>query len=375
MTKPLNRIEIAGFKSIRDIDLELRPVNILLGGNGAGKSNMLGAFELLREIVEMRLQVYTARQGGASSLLHFGPRHTPTMTLALHFQSDGYMVKLAAAPGDRLFIEEENACWWDEDRNTMRGSTSDGTSSEGNSASVAYESVLSTAFASRQASASPAISQVMPLMQSWQRYHFHDTSASARIKLKHEIDDNHTLRSDASNLAAFLYKLQRIHPNAYRKIVATVRMVAPFFHDFVLRPDPVREDKILLQWRHKSSDDYFNAHSLSDGTLRFMCLATLLLQPELPATILIDEPEIGLHPYAIHQLAALIRSASKRSQIIAATQSVTFMNHFDAEDIVITEHEDAASTFRRVNPIELSDWLEAYTLGELWEKNVLGGRP
>ena len=363
MTKTLNRIEIAGFKSIREMALELRPINILIGSNGAGKSNFLGAFELLHEIVERRLQTHAARQGGAGALLHFGPKQTPTMKLSLDFTPNGYAVDLGLSAGDELFFEDE-MCWFQ----------GPGHSQPFTESLLRSQKESGLAFEAGRRPGKVA-AHVLQSMQSWKRYHFHDTSASARLKQKNPIDDNHTLRADASNLAAFLYKLQRTHENTYRKIIATIRMVAPFFDDFVLRPDPVREDKILLEWRHKTSDDYFNAHALSDGTLRFMCLATLLLQPELPTTILIDEPEIGLHPSAIHQLAALIRSASTRSQIIAATQSVTFMNHFDPEDIVVVEHDGEQSTFRRVDREELSEWLEDYTLGELWEKNVLGGRP
>lgn len=360
MANTLNRIEIAGFKSIREMNLELRPINILIGGNGAGKSNVLDAFELLREMMEKRLQIFTARQGGASVLLHFGPKQTPVMTLATNFESGGYLAELASAPGDRFFFETEK-CWYREKDQSSEP--------VGVSASTHDESLMPIMV---DIKGERAGIQVMPPMKSWKRYHFHDTSASARIKLKNDIDDNHILRADASNLAAFLYKLQRTHGKVYRKIIMTIRTVAPFFDDFVLHPDPVREDKILLEWRHKTSDDYFNAHALSDGTLRFMCLATLLLQPDPPATILIDEPDIGLHPYAIHQLSALIRGASTRSQIIAATQSVTLMNHFKPEDIVVVEHDGSASTFCRVTREELTDWLDDYTLGELWEKNLLG---
>jgi predicted ATPase len=165
--------------------------------------------------------------------------------------------------------------------------------------------------------------------------------------------------------------------NYYRNIVETIRLVAPFFDDFVLRPSPLNPDKIRLEWREKGSDAYFNAHALSDGTLRFISLATLLLQPpdQLPTTILLDEPELGLHPYAINVLGGLLRSTALDTQIIVSTQSVTLVNQFDPEDLVIVERENGASIFRRPDETEIEGWLEGYSLGELWEKNVLGGRP
>ncbi|MCK4305757.1 MAG: AAA family ATPase, partial [Candidatus Eisenbacteria sp.] len=161
----------------------------------------------------------------------------------------------------------------------------------------------------------------------------------------------------------------------YEAIRDTIRMVAPFFDDFVLRPLPGNENKIRLEWHERGSDYPFLAHYLSDGTLRFMCLATLLLQPQLPSTVLIDEPELGLHPYAITVLASLMRSAATRTQVIVSTQSVSLVNQFEPQDLLIVEREDQATVIKRVDPERLSEWLEEYSLGDLWEKNVLGGRP
>ena len=206
-------------------------------------------------------------------------------------------------------------------------------------------------------------------------YHFHDTSSAAKVKLTGDIGDNESLRSDASNLAAFLFLLKAKHPDSYRRIVSTVRLAAPFFDDFRLRPSPFNEQKIQLEWSEKNSDAYFNAHALSDGTLRFICLATLLLQPELPSLIIIDEPELGLHPYAIQLLAGLVRSASHKAQVILSTQSVTLVNQFTPEELIVVDRKDGASELRRLSAKDLESWLESYSLGELWEKNVLGGRP
>jgi predicted ATPase len=183
------------------------------------------------------------------------------------------------------------------------------------------------------------------------------------------------LRSNASNLAAFLFLLQGQHPEHYREIVRTVRLVAPFFDDFALRPRPLNPNKIQLEWREKGSDSYFGANYLSDGTLRFMCLATLLLQPDLPATVLIDEPELGLHPYAITVLASLLRSAAQQTQVIVSTQSVPLVNQFRPEDVIVVDREDRQSVFRRLTQADLESWLDEYGLGDLWEKNLLGGRP
>jgi len=195
------------------------------------------------------------------------------------------------------------------------------------------------------------------------------------VKRKGAIDDNASLRPDASNLAAFLYRLKENENDAYRRIVAAIQQVTPFFADFRLGPDRLRPEQIQLEWTERDSDAYCNAHAFSDGTLRFICLATLLLQPVLPSLILIDEPELGLHPYAIAQLAALFKSASTRTQVLVATQSVTLMNQFEPSDVVVVDRKDGQSTFRRIDDKEIDAWKDSYALGELWEKNVLGGRP
>jgi predicted ATPase len=203
-------------------------------------------------------------------------------------------------------------------------------------------------------------------------YHFHDTSGGAPVKQFSDSGDNLQLRSDAGNLAPFLAGLQAAHPTDYERVVSAIRQVAPFFRDFVLREEPAG---LRLRWRQVGLDRVFSADAMSDGTLRFGCLATLLLQPEPPGLIVLDEPELGLHPFAIFQLANILRSASRISQVLIATQSVTLINQFDVSELVVVERDEGASTFRRPDIQRLAEWLTEYALGELWEKNLLGGRP
>jgi predicted ATPase len=177
-------------------------------------------------------------------------------------------------------------------------------------------------------------------------------------------------------LAPFLRRLREKHLQHYERIVQTIRLVAPFFDDFVYRKDS--EERIDLEWFEVGDPDTpFGPRQLSDGTLRFIGLATLLLQPASlqPDTILIDEPELGLHPYALSVLSGMLKQAAEAKQLLVSTQSVELVNALDPEDIVIVNRVAGESRFERLIPEELAEWLEDYALGDLWKMNVIGGRP
>ena len=327
-TKALESIEIEGFLSIRSASVSLGRLNVLVGANGAGKSNLVTAFELVSRLADNELDFFVARSGGASALLNDSPR-SRSVQLRLTWQDlDPFEAELVPAADDRLIY--------------ARGGSFD-------------------------------IGQVLDLMRGFRVYHFHDTSFDAPVKQMAPTADNLALHGDAGNLAAVLLALRDTNESAYQRILGVIRQVAPFFRDFVLRPE--RSDRIRLRWRQVDTDTIFSANQMSDGTLRFICLATLLLHPGLPAVVVLDEPELGLHPFAIVQLAGLLRQASVRSQVILATQSVTLMNQFQIEDLIVAERAGGGSKFYRPDPARLAEWLEDYSLGELWEKNLIGGRP
>ncbi|MEA3308186.1 MAG: AAA family ATPase [Chloroflexota bacterium] len=359
----LDSIEVSGFKSIRELQkLALRPLNVMIGANGAGKSNLIALFQLLNQMVMGNFQTFVRQHGGADTFLYFGQKTTAKITVKLTFGKNAYACVWMPTVDDRLFFAEENCIFYGDYASQAERSLGSGQ----------LESNLPQAVQEKRWR---PFYYVLDGLKSWRVYHFHDTSDSAPLKKIGDINDNRYLRPNAGNLAAFLYRLQQSQRSHYEAIRDTVRLVAPFFDDFILRPLPENENKIRLEWREPGSDYPFMAHHLSDGTLRFICLATLLLQPRLPATILIDEPELGLHPYAIGVLASLMRSAAAKKQLIVSTQSVTLVNQFEPEDLLIVENRDRATVIERVDPARLSEWLEDYALGELWEKNVLGGRP
>lgn len=367
-TTKLSRIAVNGFKSLGAIDLELGPVTVLIGANGSGKSNFVRVFSLLHSVSDGRLGEYVARSGGADTLLHFGPHVTETMKVEAWFESDErhenrYEISLGYALPNRLVplgevVYYRNMAHYAEPYNYAL-------MSDGEEAGLSLRP------------ARGIHSHVVKYLDSCRVYHFDDTSDLSPLKKTADLHDNRYLRADGSNLAAFLYLMRERHDPSYRQIVRTVKLAAPFFMDFDLEPDRLNPGKIRLQWRHQGSDTYWDVSSLSSGTLRFIALATLFLQPKeyRPIVVIIDEPELGLHPYAITLLASLIQKASIDTQVIVSTQSSLLVDNFEPEDIVVADRVEGSTQFARLSSEALGTWLERYSLGQLWEKNILGGRP
>lgn len=370
----VERLNISNFKSIRNQTVELRRTNLLIGQNGAGKSNFISAFAFLEKLAARELADYIARRGGFGEFVHNGPDATNGFEVGVRIsdekgsQSAGeYYCKLRVEGVTyRIFRESffsdsgANASSFVSGQETDFYDTIDNTEAPG----FLY----------------PILSDLTAYLRTLRVYHFHDTSDNARVKLPQDIFNAHYLQSEAENLAPFLYNLQQNHPAAYADIVAAVQLVYPAFADFFLRESPFAKGKMELLWHERGNEAVLHARQLSDGTLRFICLATLLLQPpelpDAPRTLVLDEPELGLHPFALHVLAELLHKAAVHRQVIVATQSVGLLNYFIPEDLLIVERSpEGDTTFTRKNSEELREWLQDYSLGQLWEANLLGGRP
>jgi predicted ATPase len=375
MADTIKKLTIEGFKSIRKLeDFPLRSLNVLIGANGAGKSNFVGFFKLLREMIEQRLQVALATtEGGADACLYLGPKITRAFAAKVYFGDNSYEFSLLPTPDNRFVFAEETAIYYENERPYLIPSLGSG-HAEANLKEWKDD-------AQRQEMPRGVLHYVYNSISSWVVYHFHDTTLSAAVRRPSALNDNQLFRSNAENLAPFLFRIQQTSPISYSRIRDVIRLAAPFFDDFNLRPIPASPDRIQLEWRQRGSDYPFRAHQLSDGTLRFICLATALLQPAPPATVLFDEPELGLHPYALTLLGNLFKQAAVASgdriskQVIISTQSAPLLNEFEPEDVIVVERTNGESTFRRLDSSHLSEWLDEYTLGDLWQKNVLGGRP
>jgi len=396
----LDTISVKGFKSIASIEnLKIGAINVIIGANGSGKSNFLGLFSLLNAIFRGHLQAYVGKAGGADSVLHFGSKITQRLEVHVSFRdgmsdatrlkydqglvsadcidmNDGiseYAIVLEPRMGDRLYPISETVSF----RDRMRSSQSFSNTIIPHGMEADISSFIYKRINPIRNTLTGGDSLIRGHLESFRDYHFHDTGESSPMKKTARLDDNHYLRSDGSNLAAFLYLLRERQETSYSLIRRTVQLMAPFFDDFILEPQELNPDTILLKWRHKGSDACFYADSLSDGTLRFIALATVFLQPDVyqHQTTLLDEPELGLHPYAITLLASLVKRVAVKTQVILSTQSPRFLDHFEPEDVLVADRVDGGTQFTRLESAKLESWLEEYSLGQLWEKNEFGGRP
>ena len=362
MGSSLDRLTIKGFKSIRKLkNFELKNLNVFIGGNGAGKSNFIAFFRMISAMMrEDGLKEFVA--GDADTYLFGGPKKTKNISVKMSFGQNGYDFELAPTEDGFFLINKEQRHYFPRDTTRNLGSGNFNPGLLQDKKSHGLNGVHGASWYTYNA------------ICSWKIYHFHDTSLEAGMRRYQDQGHNEVLFTDVSNIAPYLLKLKDEHSEAYNEVIDAVRLVTPFFDDFILKPQ--KNEKLRLDWRQKGLKDYpMRPTQLSDGSIRFICLATALLQPAPPSTIIIDEPELGLHPAAISILAELIQDAAKRTQLIIATQSPALIDHFGIEDVVAVNRQDGATTFQRLQEKDLKLWLENYSIGELWSKNVISGGP
>lgn len=356
----ISKIEIENFKSIKKIDIELKKINILIGANGSGKTNFINYFNLLKNIYNQNLARYLAKEGDADNILYYGLKNSQYINSRIEFsQKNAYSFKLIMGNNGNLYLAEEDAEFyvpkpgrWDHQIFS----------------SNEKESKLKEYSQSRYF-------YVNEYMKEFRIYHFHDTSKESKIKRPSDINDNKYFRENGENLAAFLYWLKVKHPKNLKSIELVIQSVMPSFKEFVLEPSKLNDDLIFLEWLEEDYEKYFNINQLSDGSLRFIALTTLLLQPTPPKVIIIDEPELGLHPFAIYKLSEMMKMVSDKTQIIISTQSVNLVDNFSPDDIIIVDKKNNSTQLTRPNESVYKNWLNDFTLSEIWTNNVIGGLP
>jgi predicted ATPase len=373
----LKSIYIEGYKSINQEGqtINFGDITVLIGANGVGKSNLVSFFKMLNHITTGALQSYIASGGFADAFLNYGSKQTNNIKAEIKFSDlttdKTYNFTLSSVSGDFLAFTNEEIKYDNKHSNLHHNITLN---------SGARESALIDIAANSPDQEHKSLGiEIINLLQNCKIFHFHDTTDTSKIKIHSYIEDNYFLRSDGGNLAAFLYGLKSNSKflKYYERIIRHIQMVMPQFGDFELHPASGNERYIMLNWKDRGGDFLFGPHQISDGSLRFMLLTTLLLQPNLPNVVVLDEPELGLHPSAIAYLAGMVKSASQRCQVVIATQSPRLVDEFDIENVVVVERNSNknCSEFKSLDEEKLHEWLERYSLSELWEKNILGGQP
>lgn len=352
----MDYIEISGYKSIKDEKIELNPINLLIGANGSGKSNFISFFTFLNRLYNKKLNDYIEISGGANKILHKGSKITDRISLKVEFDNkqNGYSATLVSGTEGFVFVDEDLI---------YKGNEWDISSSS-------KEASVKTHNRGRRAE------YIRYYLNGFRKYHFHDTSDKSPFSNFSNLEnDIYFLYSNGSNLASFLFHIQETDKIVYNKIIKTIKSIAPYFSDFFLQPNS--ENNVRLQWTDRYSEIIYGVTDLSDGTIRFIALTVLFMQPTLPDTIIIDEPELGLHPTAIAKLAGMIKSVSKKGcQVIIATQSTDLISHFQPEDIITVDQIEGESKFNRLNSENLSLWLDDYTIDDLWKRNIIStGQP
>jgi predicted ATPase len=355
---------------MKDATIELRPLNVLIGPNGAGKSNLIDFFRLMNYALTRGFQdPYLRERGPASAILHFGPKVTGVVRGELTFATDAgtnhYRLTLADSAGDRLTFTKEEVQF-----NRMDDSR------PGHIVPLLQHPSDNSGLTELWAEDNPTAKFTKNFLKRIRVYQFHDTSLTANLRDYSALDQGRHLYADGGNLSAVLLDLRDQSPNDYASIVRTLQAVLPWFEDFELDAEGKRG--VLLCWRMVGRGDHvFGPGQLSDGSLRIMAMVTLLLLPmdRQPDMIILDEPELGLHPAAEQVIAGLIKNVSRISQVLISTQSATFIDHFSADDVIVVECENGESRFTRQSQESLKSWMEHYTLSQIWSKNLIGGRP
>lgn len=368
----LKSVAFAGYCSynhnITENKLNFNQINVIIGANGAGKSNLVSFLQMISTMMSRGLRHYTALHGGIDSLLYFGQKSTDIMSGNLHITDNEnhreteYCFSLSPSTNGQFFFTNERLASQHNDSEYEAFDIDFGNGHfESNMLDTEHDYVRC----------------MCNYLKQLRAFHFNDTSLRSAMRKPVNVVDDVQIRSDGGNIAAFLWRIRETNFPYYQRILRYVRMILPQLADFYLQEELGRQ--ISLRWQVAGGEEILGAHQMSDGALRFIALTTLLLQPPdtAPPTIILDEPEIGLHPHALAILANEIRMAAKNSQIIVATQSPLLLNHFSADDVITAEydHTQRKSVLHRHSEEKLSEWLKDYSLGELWEKNVLGGTP
>jgi len=375
----LKKLSVKGYRKLLDMELEMRPFAVLIGANGSGKTSILELMELLSRAATGHLNDFVVSHGGFRALLTrkeitelvlsvemtYEPPENIRQDYDIRHDQARYTLRLAEQ-GYGYRIVDEYAGY---DKHNFLG---DPFLAFGNN-DISHEALLSHLRGTR------INSDLNPI---WDAYATQFASASyfaSNFKVNGVVKEAQRLTPTMSPggsgefLLSYLYNLREQHPEAYKELERVLASAFPLFTKLTL--PLVANGTVGLEWWEERLSGSLSSFQLSEGTLRFVWLAAALLMPEPPAITVIDEPETSLHPELLRLLVSLMRDASRRTQLIVATHSDRLVTLLDPAEVVImdaTEDDFAMATW--ADTLDLDEWLQEYTLGEVWRKGIMGGR-
>ena len=378
----MKNIKIEGFRRLNDIEINMRPLMVMIGANGVGKSSLLDAVSLLAASAAGELNRTLNNMGGVADVITRG--RSEAVHLEASMEDPGYELFeycLYIEPkGQAYNISQEMLTQLQPDfQDPFKHIESD-------YGDIRYFDVETDRLVRPEWEHNPletSLSQVPKMfrrpeelrrvLNSVIQYHVLDVSKRAPIKLPQQMKPADLPGSDGEDLISFLYNLRESDHDRYELIEDTLKAAFPGFES--LNFPPVAAGMLSMTWKEKQFRNPLYIHQLSEGTLRFLWLVALLQSPGLSVITMIDEPEVSLHPEMLSLIADLMREASERTQVIIATHSDSLIRFLDPKEVIVMDiDEDGFTTAEWADTLDIEHWLKEYSLDELWRMGRIGGR-
>ena len=375
-------LHVEGYRRLRSLTVDLRPLNVLIGANGVGKTSLLEVFSLLGAGAEGRLEPRLASLGGLNEVL--------TRDRATHLGFDVRMTSAERAPlnyhleiapkGQSYQIVEEALTQHSDPLAPTPFKHIQARGLDVRYSTPKHKGLLRPTW--EHSPLETALSQVPKMYEEPERfrsrlascglYGLIDVSPRSPVRLPQAMRPVTIPGPSGDDLVSYLFFLRESEPARYDVLTDTLEAAFPDFER--LSFPPVAAGTLALTWTDVNFQSPMYMHQLSEGTLRFLWLAALLQSPSLPAVMLIDEPEVSLHPYLLCLLVSLLREASLRTQLVIATHSDRLIRFLDPAEVLVCDSTEGETTVTWADTMDLERWLADYTLDELWMMNVIRGR-
>ena len=381
----IERIKIGGFRRLREVNLEVRPFMVVIGANGVGKTSFLDAFSVLSSSASGNLNNALSLFGGIENILTRGKSVELSFSVDMdipQYQPLNYELRLS--PSSTAYSIQREILSQRHERHVLPFLHIDSSGSD-----IRYYEMggkvpsglvrpnwehnpLETSLA-QVPKMFREPEELRRILATATQYHALDVGPRAAVKMPQPMKPATLPGPNGEDLVPYLYYLRESDRNRFDSIVDSLRSAFPGFEELAF--PPVAAGVLAMIWKDKNFRKPMYTNELSEGTLRFLWIISLLASPSLSTITMIDEPEISLHPELLSLLADLMREAAKRTQLIVATHSDRFIRFLKPEEVVVMDvNEDGCSTVAWADSLDLDEWLADYSLDEVWRMGRMGGR-